>query len=282
MQTIVPPRVLELSERNQLGAFVRYHRERTLLSIASKMINVVVFIFTFILAFMEICRDAVFTGGHSLINPFFAFPIYFCLYFLLLFGSQFLQACWQRGRNQQVYEFAWGMIIAKRRKELFLVRWENILTLTYTYAGNASPCFRIVASGNEQYKLFCDTIIPRIEQELIKRVLPDKLARYMAGETLKFDTIAVNKEGILNLRTKRKPRNQPIKVVSWNEFYFQMQERHYVISLTKRADGKSYRFSLYDISNACILRELLIATTSPAMSLLYQQSLATLPQHIRD
>jgi hypothetical protein len=169
----------------------------------------------------------------------------------------------------------------KRQQIVCLLRWEDLSTLTYKLVGINRPGFQISTFNGETCLLYCHTVIPQIEQEIIRRELPEALTRYEAGETLNFNAMRVNKETLSSSSyNNRGSHNRPTKSISWGELHPSLKERNLVISFTKRADNRPFRFSLYDITNACVLRALLIAITSPAYRLLRQQPLVIPPQDI--
>jgi hypothetical protein len=255
MQIIAPQEVSELSEYNRLGDFVCYHHGRTLKSIARKMMPLL-FITSLVNAFFVAIPIIIYS--HTAINVLPVFLIIFCLGFFTYGGLPILLA-YMRGGGQHAYEFMGGMIITKKRKIIYLLHWNYIHTLTYMSVGSATPGFQIVTSGGKKYMLYCETIIPRIEQEIISRNLPDTLARYAAGETLTFSRIGVNKEGIISNSYKHRDSLYRLtKSISWSELYPGMKEHSYEIRFTKVADNKPYRLSLYNIDNTCVLRALLI------------------------
>lgn len=288
MQPSIPLEILELGKRNQLGEFVRYHHGRTLIGVTRKMGGITFFIslcMAFLVALLFIGLNAA-KYEERAVNPIIPFFTLFLLYFFLFGVVPVFPAYFHGGGGQRVYEFADGMIAKRGQKTQLVCHWKDIFALRYISTGNPNanmvgPCLQITAFGGKKDKLFCDTAITRVEQELIRRELPSKLASYEAGETVKFSTISLNKEGITNsLAVKRKKRDQPVKTINWNELQPQMKEQNLVITFTKKADGKPYRLSLYNIENACVLRELLAVITSSISSLQDQQSFPLLHKEL--
>jgi hypothetical protein len=65
----------------------------------------------------------------------------------------------------------------------FLQERDTVLTVSV---------YRTIGIRSKLGMLYCDTVIPRIEQEIIHCNLPEALTRYEAGEMLNFNTILVS------------------------------------------------------------------------------------------
>jgi hypothetical protein len=271
MQDAVPSKVLEFGERNQLGEFVRCHRGPTLASILRSNIRTYCMIATVYALIMVLIGNAkIHTNFLNLPNFLKLFIIWFCFIFFCTESFQILRT--YGARIQRVYEFDRGIVVTKRRLVLHSLHWEALSSLTYENVEPTFSGFKLSIHDNEKCVLYCHTIIPRIEQEIMSRDLPDILARYGAGEILKFGKIRVDKEGITTgSYNNRDGHKKPIKSIRWGEVYLQVKEYGLSISFIKKADGKSFRISLFNIPNACLLRALLQSILSPTRDIFQQQ-----------
>lgn len=264
MEIIFREDVLALGERYGLGEFVRYHQGPTLATTIRRMTrtSVVTAIFLILFAlYYIIIKDT----SHILAYPLSYFLSHLSGCIPMWVGLMAIILVAQSRKRNRIYEFTGGIIEVKKKKVIHIIPWNHMAALTYKRPETlfGLPFYSITMLNGKHYTLHCETIIPSIEQAILRRELPGVFARYKAGETLSFGSIGVNKEGITRSIQANKKAVQNNQSLKWSEVRQCVSEGHTLVNVANAAHDQPFRISLYGISNAGVLRELLAYITSP-------------------
>jgi len=180
MPASIPPKVLELSTRFAFGDLIQTHRAPTIMDALRKAARHI-----FPTAIVCAALVVVFLyRGPSLISDVLRF-LFFVIFWVVFLGIfQVVLAESRAGRTQRVYEYTGGIIATERRKQdlLHTIPWEDIVTFT-----GKSPVYEITVPSGKTCKIYCETVVPRIEQKfaqltqqkqlVAKRTRPDQPAQ---------------------------------------------------------------------------------------------------------